>query len=207
MSIVNQTEMKTKSALRPQVPDFCPACDAVDHPFKLVHRKVKQEFRRETLEVDAPAMRCAHCDFVVLAPGHLEALRLATLDAYRRSHDLLTSAEIKERRKAMGMSQRDFAKYVHVGVASLQRWENGLMVQDEGSDLLLRDRTRHTQYLSAETISAKPLVDRVTISRGIFEFPECERWKPTKRSTKDSTSFVTSDRFNYDRTYDLATSA
>jgi hypothetical protein len=81
------------------------------------------------------------------------------------------------------------------------------MVQDEGSDLLLRDRTRHTQYLSAETISAKPLVDRVTISRGIFEFPECERWKPTKRSTKDSTSFVTSDRFNYDRTYDLATSA
>jgi len=148
MSTATQTKNRVKSPLTPQVPDFCPACDAVDHPFRPVRRKVQQEFRGETLEVEAPAMSCGHCGFVILAPGNLDALRLATADAYRQRHGLLTSEQIVSRRASMGMSQRDFADHVGVGVASLQRWENGLVVQDKGSDLLIRERTKHTLFAS-----------------------------------------------------------
>jgi hypothetical protein len=67
--------------LAPQVPDFCPACDALDQPFHPVMRKVEQDFRGETLTVDAPAMRCTRCGFEIAGPGHLDALCLATLES------------------------------------------------------------------------------------------------------------------------------
>jgi putative zinc finger/helix-turn-helix YgiT family protein len=146
MSTATQIKNGVKKTSEPQVPDFCPACDAVDHPFAPVRRKVTQEFRGETLEVVAPAMQCQHCRFEIAVPGSLDALRLATADAYRKRHGLLTSEQIHSRRTAMGMSQRDFADHVGVGVASLQRWEKGLVVQDKGSDLLIRERTKHTLF-------------------------------------------------------------
>lgn len=150
MSIATRTKNKLKGALTPQIPDFCPACDAVGHPFATVSRKVKQEFRGETLEVEAPAMRCQHCEFEIAVPGSLDDLRVATADAYRQRHGLLTAEQIVCRRTAMGMSQREFADHVGVGVASLQRWEKGLIVQDKGSDLLIRERTKHTQFTSGK---------------------------------------------------------
>lgn len=207
MSTAIQTKNKPKGALKPHIPDFCPACDAVDHPFKPVRRKVKQEFRGETLEVEAQALCCGNCGFEIAAPGHLEQLRLATLDAYRLRHGLLTSAEIVERRKAMGLSQRAFAHHVRVGVASLQRWEIGLLVQDEGSDLLLRERTKHTQFISAEIINPKSVTVIVTITRGNFAFPSQGTWKGVNRQTRDCAASVTSNRFNNDWTYALAATA
>jgi len=163
MSTATQTKSRAKSPLQPKVPDFCPACDAVDHPFRPVRRKVKQDFRGETLEVDALAMRCGSCGFEIAAPGNLETLRLATMDAYRQRHGLLTSADIVNRRNAMGMSQRAFADHVGVGVASLQRWEKGLLVQDKGSDLLMRARTEHTLFTSMAEIHSSASRFRVVL--------------------------------------------
>jgi hypothetical protein len=79
--------------MEPQVPDFCPACDAVDHPFQPVLRMVTQDFRGETLEVEAPAMRCIHCGFEIAAPGNLDALCLATADAYSKVREDLQASE------------------------------------------------------------------------------------------------------------------
>jgi putative zinc finger/helix-turn-helix YgiT family protein len=165
MSIATQTKNRAKKSPEPQVPDFCPACDAVDHPFTPVNRKVKQVFRGETLEVEAPAMQCRNCGFEIAVPGSLDALRVATTNAYRQLHGLLTSEQIVTRRTAMGMSQRIFADHVGVGVASLQRWENGLIVQDKGSDLLIRERTKHTQFTSAKPIRANWPEGQTTIVR------------------------------------------
>lgn len=204
MLTANQTNMKTKATLKPQVPDFCPACDAVDHPFKPIHRKVQQEFRGETLEVDAPAMSCCHCGFVILAPGNLDTLRLATANAYRQRHGLLTSEEIIWRRVAMGMSQRDFAEYVGMGVASLQRWENGLIVQDKGSDLLIRERTKHTLFISSE---ATPSKDRVTVVRGNFSFLPNAIWNNQHRSTHHRAATIHHNPLKNDWSHALAATA
>ena len=76
----------TDRPLTPQVPDFCPACDGIDHPFQMVMRKVIQEFRGEILEIDAPIMRCKHCGFEIVGPGQLDALRLATIERADLDH-------------------------------------------------------------------------------------------------------------------------
>lgn len=75
------------------VPYFCPSCDATEKPFRLIQRTTEQEFRGETLRVTSPALQCRHCSFGLLGPGHLDALRVATHDTYRRQHGLLTSGE------------------------------------------------------------------------------------------------------------------
>lgn len=106
----------------------------------------EQEYRGEVFRVKAPGYECRQCGFRVLGPGHLEVLCKATSDAYRLKHNLLTSAQIVERRKAMKMTQAHFAKFVGVGVASLKRWESGALVQDIGHDCLLRLRTDHVLF-------------------------------------------------------------
>jgi transcriptional regulator with XRE-family HTH domain len=60
-------------------------------------------------------------------------------DAYRRDHDLYTSEEIKAIRGKI--TQQQFADALGVGVASVKRWELGL-VQDKGNDRLIREYDR-----------------------------------------------------------------
>ena len=185
------------TSLMPHVPDFCPVCDATDHPFTPVKRKLEQEFRGETFEVEGSAFHCKHCEFAIAAPGALEALRVATLDAYRQRHGLLTSAEIVARRNAMGMSQRTFAAHLDIGVASLQRWEKGLMVQDRANDFVLRSRTDHTLYFpsfgqsSARTKRAHVTSTNVTVR---FIQPAC--WAKRPRNEKRSSSKSTFDHLD-----------
>lgn len=184
MSTAIQTKKRVDGSLKPQVPDFCPACDAIDHPFQPESRKAEQEFRGETFQVQAPAMTCKNCGFVISAPGNLEALRLATLDAYRLRHGLLTSDQIVERRTRMGMSQRAFAGHTGVGVASLQRWEKGLMVQDKASDNLLRICTKHTMFVVMLDASPRAMKEKVTVKAMKTFRPKAGGWQAKLRKAK-----------------------
>lgn len=57
----------------------------------------------------------------------------------RKKRGLLTSDEIKQMRRILGMSQREFADFIGVGEASVKRWETWL-VQNKSTDLLMRAR-------------------------------------------------------------------
>ncbi len=80
---------------------------------------------------------CNRCGFQVLTDEQSDAYTVTSADAYREKHGLLTSRELKEIRSRLGMSQRSFAKFLRVGVASVKRWEAGL-VQDEAMDELIK---------------------------------------------------------------------
>ncbi|HVU31794.1 MAG TPA: type II TA system antitoxin MqsA family protein [Opitutaceae bacterium] len=101
---------------------------------------VIQEFRGETLTVTMPVLRCTHCGWQTLPPGHLDELRVRVADAYRRKHGLLTSRDIRDRREQLGMSQRRFAEFLGVGAASIPRWESW-QVQEKLYDEKIRQAT------------------------------------------------------------------
>lgn len=92
----------------------------------------------EKVEVKAKAFVCSECGFDFMDSKQLNALRKLGVDEYRRQNNLLTSEEIKGFRKALKMTQEEFAKYIRVGVASVKRWETSILVQDVGSDDLMR---------------------------------------------------------------------
>jgi putative zinc finger/helix-turn-helix YgiT family protein len=84
--------------------------------------------------------KCDHCGYQTIAGRDMEEFGRLLADEYRRAHGLLTSAQIKARRKAARMSQEDFADYLGVGIASLKRWEMG-KIQNAAHDHLIRAKT------------------------------------------------------------------
>ncbi len=80
---------------------------------------------------------CRSCGLVAddwkLAASNQKALS----DAYRRMVGLLSSEEIVEGRRKLGWNQEQLAKAASVGIASIKRWEGGL-VQTKSMDAILR---------------------------------------------------------------------
>lgn len=114
---------------------ICLKCDC--EKFEVGEAGVRQEFRGENLTVRTPVMVCQNCGWQTVGKGQLDELRKRTADAYRQKHNLLMSTQIHAHREALGMSQREFAKALGVGEASVKRWETWL-VQEKSSDELIR---------------------------------------------------------------------
>ena len=145
--------------------------------------EVTGEVRGEKFTVRSEAMVCNRCGFQVLSDEQSVAYTVAISDAYRENRGLLTSKELKDIRGRRGLSQRAFARFLKVGVASVKRWESGL-IQDEAHDQLIRLRTdlrvarRNTRELEQEFAVAAPsgqaqVID-VLVQRRSLARPEWE---------------------------------
>lgn len=107
--------------------------------FEIRVANVRQEFRGEQFDVNTHVSVCRGCGWQTLGAGQADELRKKTVDEYRHNHHLLTSAEIIARRTALGMSQQAFADFLGIGVASVKRWESGL-VQEPIYDKRIREK-------------------------------------------------------------------
>jgi putative zinc finger/helix-turn-helix YgiT family protein len=105
----------------------------------------------EEFTVSIDGFECPVCGFKTIDNEVSGLFTQRISDEYRRAHGLLTSAEIRARRKRLGMNQRQFSDYLGVGMASIKRWELG-NVQDRAMDELIRlktDRAAAKQNLDA----------------------------------------------------------
>src|SRR5437016_3707811 len=87
--------------------------------------------------VTIPALRthqCRNCKELVL---DTEASRQIT-EAFRRVANLLRPEEIRQHRKALGLSQEALGERLEVAKATLSRWETGAQIQQRSLDKLLR---------------------------------------------------------------------
>ena len=87
-----------------------------------------------TLTVDIPVRRCKDCDFEYL-DDESEQLKHEAICSHL---GVLSPDEIRRIRKGFGMTQAEFAQVTGIGVASLNRWENGLTIQTHAYDRYLR---------------------------------------------------------------------
>jgi putative zinc finger/helix-turn-helix YgiT family protein len=114
----------------------CLHCDNTEFEEKEINATAM--IKGEEIEVKSNAFVCNECGFELMDGKQLNALRKLGVDEYRRQNKLLTSEEIKGFRKNLKMTQEEFAKYIRVGVASVKRWEASIIVQDVGSNDLMR---------------------------------------------------------------------
>lgn len=113
--------------------------------------KVEATVRGERYVVETPALVCSKCGHAAVEGEDAPEYMRRGADAYRKAHGLLTSSEIRERRRALKMSQRQFAAYLNVGEASLKRWELG-QIQDAAMNELIvlkTDRAAAQRSLTA----------------------------------------------------------
>ena len=114
----------------------CPVCGE-DEVRSFNHRDTFEYGSGEsavTLQVDLPVRRCAACDFEFLDQ---EGERLRH-EAVCRHLGVLTSAEVLAIRRQYGMTRSAFAQLSGLGEATLNRWENGVVVQNPANDRYLR---------------------------------------------------------------------
>jgi putative zinc finger/helix-turn-helix YgiT family protein len=113
----------------------CLNCDS--DKFVVKKMRFNPEIKGEEVEVIVPCHVCKKCESPLMDGKQMNTLRKAAADKYRELHGLLTSKEIVQYRKALGMSQTAFANYLKVGEASIKRWET-YYIQDPSQDALIR---------------------------------------------------------------------
>ena len=104
---------------------------------KRLSARIPAEVKGVKVTVGMAGLVCPACGFTTVPGASMpEYMRLAA-DEYRKKNGMLTSGEIRARRKSLQMTQAEFAEYIGVGTASIKRWELG-QVQEQAMDKLLR---------------------------------------------------------------------
>lgn len=162
--------METDDTMAPEANDnaesdlICPQCGAASVTTFLHHDRFNygSGAAAVTLQVDnLPVRHCSACDLEFL-DHEGEQLRHA---AVCRHLGLLTPAEIRSIRKRYGMTRAAFADVTGFGEATLNRWENGAIVQNRANDRYLRllavpegmeALQRLTMVAASQSLSVRP---------------------------------------------------
>jgi len=116
--------------------ELCTNCEK-ETEFERIVKTETFQVRGEAIAVDVEYVRCKECGDVVLNPSlNSDPFELAYL-AYRHKHALLQPHEISNWRKAHHLTQAEFSGLLGIGVATLNRYENGAL-QNESHETLLR---------------------------------------------------------------------
>ncbi len=83
---------------------------------------------------DLAVRRCGNCGAIALSDEADERIS----EALRRAAGLLEPKEIRRRREALGLTQRQLADYLSLAESTLSRWETGAQIQQRCMDRLLR---------------------------------------------------------------------
>lgn len=105
----------------------------------MVQKKVNKQktFKGVDIAYMADVFVCAQCGLEAGSVQSAGDVQRAIADAYRTKTGLLTGQEIRSLRKARGLTQRQLAETVNIGIASIKRWETG-MIQTKSMDQVLR---------------------------------------------------------------------
>lgn len=117
----------------------CPLCDTF-HEIEQRCRITDTIIKGEKISYEETYYFCRNSDIDEneFSTGEMENQNLLNArNAYRSSHDLLTSVEIVEIRKMYDLSQVDFAKLLGWGEATISRYESKA-IQDEAYDNMMR---------------------------------------------------------------------
>lgn len=141
----------------------CPECDDAYLQEQLADLVGTRKGEPYTVRMEA--LVCPKCAFKTVSREHAAEFALRTANAYRERHGLLTSRGIRDLRAKLGMTQRQFADFLPVGIASVKRWEVG-EIQDPAMNRLMllavaeeerkRKRTARPRRSPLKRSSARP---------------------------------------------------
>jgi putative zinc finger/helix-turn-helix YgiT family protein len=106
-------------------------------PMEIRKLDKSMEFRGLDITFQAEHYVCPACGIEVGFIDQTAATQRAISDAYRKVVGLLTGKEIREGRNKLNLTQEDLAQKMCVGIASIKRWEGGI-IQSKSMDKALR---------------------------------------------------------------------
>jgi putative zinc finger/helix-turn-helix YgiT family protein len=106
---------------------------------KMKLRKITKtvSFRGMDIPCQVESYLCPECGLEAGTVHSTAAIQQELAEAFRKRTGLLTGEEIKSLRKKKGLTQQELADRLKIGVASIKRWETGL-IQSKSMDHALR---------------------------------------------------------------------
>jgi putative zinc finger/helix-turn-helix YgiT family protein len=83
---------------------------------------------------DFQVLQCERCGAIILDDSANERLD----QALRSEAGLLSPAEIRQNREALGLTRQQLADLLRISMFTLTRWETGAQIQQRAMDTLLR---------------------------------------------------------------------
>ena len=117
------------------MPIRCIQCGKADLLPKRV--QLPGTIRGENYAVEMPGLECPSCGYKTIEGSAMPEYGRLLADKYRANHRLLTSDEIRRRRRRLGMSQQEFAEHLDVGLASVKRWEMGKIQEPRHNERII----------------------------------------------------------------------
>jgi len=116
---------------------FCPYCEEETEQ-ELVREIQDFEIRSKTIPVEVTYYHCINCGNDYEFPQSLEEdpFNIA-YRSYREKSRLLQPEEIRAFRTNLGLTQKEFSEILGIGIATLNRYENGAL-QSEAHDNIIR---------------------------------------------------------------------
>lgn len=102
-------------------------CPNTHDNLSLIKDEKEVKFKGVEFKILVEYYKCQECGVEVATVKQTASVQKAISDAYRKVKGLLTSEEIKRNRKNLGLTQKQLAKRMNVGIASIKRWEGGLI--------------------------------------------------------------------------------
>ena len=131
-----------------------------------VHKSMR--FRGVDITYPVSHYKCQICNVEAGTVEQTAAIQRAISDAYRKEIGLLTSEEIRNGRKNLKLSQAQLAKRMGVGIASIKRWEGGL-IQSKSMDKALRSALKIQDPLDFYNGNRPFSIERVKLVLRHFE--------------------------------------
>ncbi len=102
----------------------------------VIKKQKSTEFRGKKISYATEMYQCPECKLELATIKQAAATQKAIADAYRKNEGLLTGEEIKNFRKKFNLTQQKLAAEMTVGIASIKRWEGGI-IQSKSMDKIL----------------------------------------------------------------------
>jgi putative zinc finger/helix-turn-helix YgiT family protein len=115
---------------------FCPNCEKITEQ-KLITKEVEMDIRGEMILVTLEYYHCEECGTDFEKPRmDYDPLDIAYRE-YRRRKGMIQPEEMKKFRKELGLTQKEMSEILGIGIATLNRYENGAL-QSEAHDQVIR---------------------------------------------------------------------
>ena len=125
---------------------FCEACFEMAETSRIERVEETAYVRGVEVPVQNEYPICPRCGARLSTPEYDDKNLQHAYDAYRLAFDIPASDEVRGIRESYGMSQRQFAALLGMGVASVQRYERGSLPTESHAELLRQ--ARNPRYLA-----------------------------------------------------------
>jgi putative zinc finger/helix-turn-helix YgiT family protein len=143
-------------------------CPKGHGPMELKLLAKSKTFKGVDVDYTAEVFVCPACGLEAATVEAAGRVQRTLADAYRAKVGLLTGLEIRDLRESQGFTQVQLAERMNVGIASIKRWETG-MIQSKSMDQALRAQLQGRSSADSCTGKRQISLSRIKLVARTFE--------------------------------------